>query len=353
MNTYELQELEVATDNFSPSRIVGKGSHGCVYRGVLKDGRPVAIKKQSSELPKLQDNTKLANEARILSTLHPNSYILNLLGISQDTFGNKIIVTEYMQNGTLHEILHVSTTPPPWQKRVEMALQIAKGLCFLHELNPSIVHRDIKSANILFDNNWDARVADFGLAVRLNDELNLPAGTMGYIDPNYTTPSKLSTKIDVFSYGVVLLELISGRKPIDVIRSPASIVEWAVPLIEHGQVMDVCDGRVPLPRYMGGTIKKLLRLATHCLSLKESIRPSMSEIVTDIENAIEQPIRYDHISINFIRHIIVDILRRRKSKFDGTNGVNAQQDGGSSLGNNKVCNGTLPVREILADLTLK
>ncbi|KAL0454456.1 UNVERIFIED_CONTAM: Serine/threonine-protein kinase-like protein [Sesamum latifolium] len=176
MKEFDLQELEVATDSFSPSRIVGKGSHGSVYRGALKDGNHVAIKKQSLGLQKLRDNTKLENEARILSSLPPHPSLINLLGISRDPFGNKILVTEYMPNGTLHEILHLSATPLPWSKRVEFAIHIAKGIRFIHESDPSIVHRDIKSANVLVDKNWNAKLVDFGLAIRLNseDELNLP-----------------------------------------------------------------------------------------------------------------------------------------------------------------------------------
>ncbi|KAL0375949.1 UNVERIFIED_CONTAM: Serine/threonine-protein kinase-like protein [Sesamum calycinum] len=289
MKEFDLQELEVATDSFSSSRIVGKGSHGSVYGGVLKDGNHVAVKKQSLGLQKLRDNTKLENEARILSSLPPHPSLINLLGVSHDPFGNRILVTEYMPNGTLHEILHLSASPLPWSKRVEFAIQIAKGL------------------------------ADFGLAIRLNnkDELNLPAGTIGYLDPSYTTPSKLSTKIDVFSYGVLLLELISSRKVIDVLESPASIVEWALPLIERGRMTEVLDKRVHLPRYMGGTIKQLLWMAACCLSPTESLRPSMGEIVANLEGSIIRPVRLP-LSINFIRDIILKILRRKTFKFGGT-----------------------------------
>ncbi|KAI3448337.1 hypothetical protein Pfo_005002 [Paulownia fortunei] len=365
MHVFELQELEAATESFSPSRIIGKGSHGSVYKGILKDGKHVAIKKQSLGLQKLRDNTKLENEARILSSLPPTPCLINLLGTSHDVSGSKILVTEYMPNGTLHEILHFSTTPPPWPMRVEIALQIAKGVRVLHESTPSIVHRDIKSANILFDKIWSSKLADFGLAIRLHseDEANLPAGTLGYIDPSYTTPSKLSTKIDVFSYGVLLLELICGRKVIDVLQSPASIVEWAVPLIEQGRTMEVCDKRVHLPRYMVRTIKKLLGLAARCLSPMESIRPSMGEIVANLENSTVEPIQLS-LWTNCIRDIILNMMGRRKFKFGGTkctkmvavtsSGACADHDRGSSLGsNNNMPKGTLLVKEILADITLK
>ncbi|KAK4405034.1 Serine/threonine-protein kinase-like protein [Sesamum angolense] len=360
MKEFDLQELEVATDSFSSSRIVGKGSHGSVYGGVLKDGNHVAVKKQSLGLQKLRDNTKLENEARILSSLPPHPSLINLLGISHDPFGNRILVTEYMPNGTLHEILHLSASPLPWSKRVEFAIQIAKGVRFIHESDPSIVHRDIKSANVLVDKNWNAKLADFGLAIRLNnkDELNLPAGTIGYLDPSYTTPSKLSTKIDVFSYGVLLLELISSRKVIDVLESPASIVEWALPLIERGRMTEVLDKRVRLPRYMGGTIKQLLRMAARCLSPTECLRPSMGEIVANLEGSIVRPVRLP-LSINFIGDIILKILRRKTFKFGGTKRKEmapitcADHDMRSCDCSKKMSKGTLLVREILADFTLK
>ncbi|KAL3635253.1 hypothetical protein CASFOL_019800 [Castilleja foliolosa] len=349
MHVFDLQELEAATDDFSPSKLIGKGSHGSVYRGLLKDGNlVVAIKKQSLALQKLQDNTKLENEASILSSIPPNlACLINLLGVSHDTYGNKLIVTRHMPNGTLHEALHTSTTPPSWQKRLEIALQIAKGVRFLHESSPTIVHRDIKPANILFDKTWNATLADFGLAARLNNEeveTKLPAGTIGYIDPSYTTPSKLSTKIDVFSYGVVFLELISGRKAMDVSKSPPSIVEWAVPLIKQGRAMEVCDERVRLPRDMARTVKQMLRVAARCLSTSESARPTMSEIVVSFEKLSIGPIgpvqQLESKSFS-IRDTIVKMMRLRKNRGCGHN-----------TNSNSISKGALLVREILADVTL-
>ncbi|KAH6762603.1 hypothetical protein C2S52_020036 [Perilla frutescens var. hirtella] len=362
MHVFELQELEDATQSFSPSQLVGKGSHGSVYRGILNDGRRVAVKKQSLALQNLGDNTKLQNEALILSSIPPNPCTINFVGVTRH---HKIIVTEYMPNGTLHHLLHLSTTPPPWPKRVSIALQLAEGLRCLHELNPSIVHRDIKSANILFDDDWNAKLADFGLAARLRGddvEAKLPAGTIGYIDPSYTTPSKLSTKIDAFSYGVVLLELVSGRKAIDVTKSPASIDEWAIPLIEEGRVIEICDKRVCSSLYTRRAITKLLDVAARCLSPKENTRPSMREVVACLE-CLQMDLmahRYPW-SMNYVRDMVRSMMRRKKSRFSGQCGAivvtsgacrdaDREKNGG---GSNNISKGRLLVREILADITLK
>lgn len=305
MNDFDFKELEAATENFSPSNLISKGSHGRVYRGILNNGRNVAIKKQSSGL---QDSSKIENEARMLSSLHQNSCLVDFLGISHDGSDNKLIVMEHMPNGTLHELLHSPAMPPPtWRKRLEIALQVANGVRSLHESNqPPVVHRDIKSTNILLDSHWDAKLADFGLSVLLagDNRATLPAGTIGYLDPNYNTPSKLSTKIDVFSYGVVLLELISCREVMDVRKSPASIVEWAVPLIKQGRFLEVCDKRTRLRPHLDHKIKCLLSLAARCVFHVESLRPSMGEIVATLEDPMPDPIRFPSSMINFIRRAL-------------------------------------------------
>ncbi|KAI5661603.1 hypothetical protein M9H77_20926 [Catharanthus roseus] len=335
MKEFEFEELEVATEKFSPSRLVGKGSHGHVYKGILQDydhhQQIVAIKKQSLGLQKLQDNSKLENEVDILSSLEPqnNQFIINLVGISHDSSRNKVLVMEYLPNGNLHQLLHMvvgssgSVPPPPtltWAKRAQIAIQIAKAVEFLHEENPcTIIHRDIKSTNVLFDSDWNAKLADFGLALKLSDKLHYPpAGTIGYLDPCYSVPSKLSTKIDVFSFGVLLLEIISGKKVIDVLRSPSSIVEWAIPLIEkHGPMSEICDQRVDLPRFMEGTIRNMLNIASRCVLPNEENRPSMKEIVVELENKcilLEQPVVRMPVWLNLLQSLIV---LKRQVKFFG------------------------------------
>lgn len=369
MHEFKYEELVQATESFSQSRLVGKGSHGCVYRGILmRNGcdhdQLVAVKKQSLGLQKLRDNSKLENEVRILSSLSHNPYLINLLGISHDSSNNKVLVMEYMPNGTLHEMLHgpvgVSSTPPPtWPKRAQIALQIAKAAQFLHEARPPIVHRDIKSANILFDSDWNAKLADLGLGIRMNpdsldrqiDSLNRPAGTIGYLDPAYTAPSKLSTKIDVFSFGVLLLEIISGRKVMDVSRSPSSIVEWAIPLIQKDQILEISDRRVPISRFTEGLIRNMLSIATRCINSRETDRPSMGEIVRELQNCIVEPIRYP-VWMNLLRSLIQRKIGTSKNKTTARAAASTivcapRQENGHA----NISRGKLLLREILADIS--
>lgn len=317
MKEYDYEELVKATENFSPKRLVGKGSHGSVYKGTVKDNKLVAIKKPtyySSEV--VHENSKLDNEIRVLLSLRENPLVINLLGTSHDSANNKkLLVMELMPNGSLHDLLHVCTTPPTWSKRVEIAIRVARAVEFLHEGKPSVIHRDIKSANILFDSNWNAKLADFGLAVLQSDDQvsQLPAGTIGYLDPCYTTPSKLSTKNDVFSFGVVLLEIISGGKAIDMCRTPASIVDWAVPLIGELRVHEICDPRIALlPTYMEATMRHMLSIAARCVSSNEELRPSIGEITRVIENhGVVQRVRFP-IWMSFLRSVI--LMRRQRKQ---------------------------------------
>ncbi|XP_077241440.1 serine/threonine-protein kinase-like protein At5g23170 [Tasmannia lanceolata] len=297
MEKFSYIEIEVATKGFALERLIGKGSHGCVYKGVLQDGKLVAVKKASLALQLVHDNSKLDNEIEILSTLQ-SPHTVNLLGVSQDS-GPKLLVMEFMPNGSLDEFLHNSSNPPTWFRRTLLALQLAQAIQTLHEASPPVIHRDIKSANILFDSDWNARLADFSLAVRRHyseysadnysevDGLTLPAGTIGYLDPCYTRPGKLSTKNDVFSFGIVLLEAISGRRALDVGFVPASIVEWALPLINSDRTVEICDSRVPLPKNMKNMITRLLSTAAQCVSSNEERRPTMGEIVTELESVVE------------------------------------------------------------------
>ncbi|XP_057976808.1 serine/threonine-protein kinase-like protein At3g51990 [Malania oleifera] len=286
---FEYSDLEAATNGFSDQKLLGKGSHGCVYKAVLRSGRLVAVKKPSrgraaalrdaSSAPEIA--SEVENEIDILSKLH-SPRLVNLVGFTNGS-KDRLLVVEFMSNGTLYDVLHSSSRPPSWGRRIRLALQTAKAIETLHSLTPPVIHRDIKSANVLIDRNFNARLGDFGLALRCHvDDFRLrstpPAGTIGYLDPCYVTPDNLSTKTDVFSFGILLLEIISGRKAFDVAHSPPSIVDWAVPLIRKGKLLSIYDPRI-LPLRDPSLRKQLAVIAAKCVRSCRERRPSMKEIV--------------------------------------------------------------------------
>ncbi|KAM7472552.1 hypothetical protein LguiA_010735 [Lonicera macranthoides] len=301
---FDYSDLEAATDGFSDQKLLGRGSHGLVYKAVLRSGRQVAVKKPSRSSvnnpsipraavknnsravvsclsPALENPNEVDNEIDILSKIQSPRFV-NLVGFTNNS-KDRLLVVEFMSNGTLYEILHSNPRPPSWGRRIRLALQTAKAIETLHSSVPPVIHRDIKSANVLIDRNFNARLGDFGLALRCHvDDYRLlstpPAGTMGYLDPGYVTPDNLSTKTDVFSFGILLLEIISGRKAIDVGFSPPSIVDWAIPLIRRGKLLGIYDPRIPPPR--DPLVRKQLGvIAAKCVRTCRERRPSMKEVV--------------------------------------------------------------------------
>ncbi|XP_060670737.1 serine/threonine-protein kinase-like protein At3g51990 [Ziziphus jujuba] len=287
---FDYSDLEAATNGFSDQKLLGKGSHGYVYKAVLR-GRLVAVKRPSrahhnlcqrpasSSAPEITN--EVDNEIEILSKIQ-SPRLVNLVGFTNDS-KDRLLVVEFMSNGTLYDVIHSSPRPPTWGRRIRLALQTAKAIDTLHSSNPPVIHRDIKSANVLIDRNFNARLGDFGLALRCHvDDYRLrstpPAGTMGYLDPCYVTPDNLSTKLDVFSFGILLLEIISGRKAIDVGHSPPSIVDWAIPLIKKGKLMAVYDPRIPPPK--DPVVRKQLAvIAAKCVRSCRERRPAMKDVV--------------------------------------------------------------------------
>ncbi|KAK6163006.1 hypothetical protein DH2020_002847 [Rehmannia glutinosa] len=278
---FNYKDLELATNNFSDTKLLGRGSHGLVYKGVLRNGRLVAIKKPSQKIPISDNPNEVDNEIDILSKLQ-SPRLVNLVGFTNNNSQNRLLVVEFMSKGTLYDVLHLNSRPPNWGRRIKLALQTAKAIETLHSLNPPVIHRDIKSANVLIDRNFNARLGDFGLALRCVDDYRLrstpPAGTMGYLDPCYVTPDNLSTKTDVFSFGILILEIISGRKAIDMGNSPPSVVDWAIPLIKRGKLLNIYDPRVLPPK--DATVRKMLAVvAAKCVRSCRERRPSMKEVV--------------------------------------------------------------------------
>ncbi|XP_050377277.1 LOW QUALITY PROTEIN: serine/threonine-protein kinase-like protein At1g28390 [Argentina anserina] len=300
--------LAAATNGFSAESFLGKGSHGSVYKAILDKGSLIAAvkktkyPKQTTSLGRRNCTTCVAaeNEIEILSRVrHPR--LVNLIGFCPDDSKNdgKLIVVEYMPNGTLYDMLHSRTRPPGWVRRVRLSLHVAKAVQVLHCSNPPVIHRDIKSSNVLIDGNWNARLGDLGLALRGHVEdvrvrCTPPAGTLGYLDPGYLAPGDLSAKSDVFSFGILLLEIVSGRNAIDVNYSPPSVIDWALPLIKHGDYAALCDRRMGPPPDPA-VIRQLAVLAARCVRSTAEKRPSMAEVVEclkAVKERVHAPIWY-------------------------------------------------------------
>ncbi|MED6155421.1 hypothetical protein PIB30_004848 [Stylosanthes scabra] len=297
---FHYSDLDKATNSFSADSFLGKGSHGSVYRATLDGGKLIAaVKKTKHAKPSTRRHQSTAaasctgcgnctspaeNEIEILSRVYSPRRLVNLIGFCTDpNNGGKLIVVEYMPNGSLHELLHSPVRPPGWTARVRFALQIAKAVHALHTSNPPVIHRDIKSSNVLIDGAWNARLGDFGLALRGHVEdvrvkCTPPAGTLGYLDPCYLAPEDLSAKSDVFSFGILLLEILSGRNAIDVNFSPPSVVDWAVPLIKRGEFSGICDRRIGAPSDKE-VVRMVAVMAARCVRSTAEKRPSMEEVV--------------------------------------------------------------------------
>ncbi|KAL4558992.1 hypothetical protein LXL04_031122 [Taraxacum kok-saghyz] len=289
-------DLEAATTGFSQTNFLGKGSHGSVYRAILDGGALIAAVKRTtnhhspekSSVAGAQCTSSIAspaeNEIETLSRVR-SPRLVNLLGFGSDPVdGRKLIVVEYMPNGSLYDLLHKNDAKTPGlARRVRIAVQVAKAVHHLHTSNPPVIHRDIKSSNVLFDGKWNARLGDFGLALRGNVEdvkvrCTPPAGTLGYLDPCYLAPGDLSSKSDVFSFGILLLEIFSGRNAIDLKYSPPSVVDWAAPLIRSGEYGDIFDPNIDISSDESA-VRQLAVLAARCVKSTAEKRPAMAEVL--------------------------------------------------------------------------
>lgn len=293
MFTYE--ELERATCGFKEESLVGKGSFSCVYKGVLKDGTVVAVKKAIMTSDKQKNSKEFHTELDLLSRLN-HAHLLNLLGYCEEG-GERLLVYEFMAHGSLHQHLHSknrsSKEQLDWIRRVTIAVQAARGIEYLHGYAcPPVIHRDIKSSNILIDEEHNARVADFGLSLlgpadSSSPLAELPAGTLGYLDPEYYRLHYLTTKSDVYSFGVLLLEILSGRKAIDMQFEEGNIVEWAVPLIKSGDISAILDPVLKPPNGIEA-LKRIANVACKCVRMRGKERPSMDKVTTALERALAQ-----------------------------------------------------------------
>ncbi|KAI4306305.1 hypothetical protein L6164_029591 [Bauhinia variegata] len=283
--TYE--EMTLATNNFSSSAQVGQGGYGNVYKGVLADGTVVAIKR--AQEGSLQGEREFLTEIQLLSRVHHRN-LVSLIGYC-DEEGEQMLVYEFMSNGTLRDHLSAySKDPLSFGMRLRIALGSAKGILYLHtEADPPIFHRDIKASNILLDPKLTAKVADFGLSrlapvpdlegVVPNHVSTVVKGTPGYLDPEYFLTHKLTDKSDVYSLGVVFLELLTGMQPIS---HGKNIVREVNVAYQSGAVFSVIDER--MGAYPSDCVEKFLSLALRCCRDEPDARPKTVEVVRELEN---------------------------------------------------------------------
>ncbi|KAI3455559.1 hypothetical protein Pfo_012222 [Paulownia fortunei] len=278
--------LLAATDNFNTSRTLGEGGFGLVYGGILDDGRRVAVKvlKRDDQ----QGSREFLAEVEMLGRLHHRN-LVKLIGICAED-QCRCLVYELVPNGSVESHLHgvdKEVAPLDWCARMKIALGAARGLAYLHEdSSPRVIHRDFKSSNILLEHDYTPKVSDFGLARAAMDEGNKHIsthvmGTFGYLAPEYAMTGHLLVKSDVYSYGVVLLELLTGRKPVDLSQPPGqeNLVAWTRPLLATKVGLETIidpalKSNVPLDNF-----SKVAAIASMCVQPEVSHRPFMGEVV--------------------------------------------------------------------------
>ncbi|XP_078182245.1 putative serine/threonine-protein kinase At1g01540 [Carex rostrata] len=285
---YTLRELELATDGFSDKNVIGEGGYGIVYRGVLHDGAHVAVKNLLNNRGQAEREFKVEVEA-IGRVRHKN--LVRLLGFCVEG-ANRMLVYEFVDNGNLEQWLHGNegpTSPLNWDIRMNIILSTAKGITYLHEgLEPKVVHRDIKSSNILLDKNWNSKVSDFGLAKLLGSERSYVTtrvmGTFGYVAPEYASTGMLNERSDVYSFGILIMEIISGRSPVDYSRPPGEVnlVEWLKIMVTNRNYEGVLDPKLP-EKPSNRALKKILLVALRCVDPDSHKRPKMGHVVHMLE----------------------------------------------------------------------
>ncbi|KAL6619177.1 hypothetical protein ACP70R_034316 [Stipagrostis hirtigluma subsp. patula] len=285
---YTLRELEEATAAFAPEHVVGEGGYGIVYRGVLADGYQVAVKNLLNNRGQAEKEFRVEVEA-IGRVRHKN--LVRLLGYCAEG-AHRMLVYEYVDNGNLEQWLHGDVgpvSPLTWDIRMNIVLGMAKGITYLHEgLEPKVVHRDIKSSNILLDRRWNPKVSDFGLAKLLGSDSNYVTtrvmGTFGYVAPEYASTGMLNERSDVYSFGILIMEIISGRSPVDYARpaGEVNLVEWLKNMVSNRDYEAILDPKLP-EKPSSKALKKALLVALRCVDPDSQKRPKMGHVIHMLE----------------------------------------------------------------------
>ncbi|MBA0785088.1 hypothetical protein Gotri_025762 [Gossypium trilobum] len=291
---FSYNSLRSATSDFHPSNRIGGGGYGVVYRGVLRDGTQVAIKTLSAESK--QGSREFVTEIDMISNIrHPN--LVELIGCCVDD-NHRILVYEYLENNSLASVLlgysnvkqwlfsgsRSKYIALDWPKRAAICLGTASGIAFLHyEAVPRIVHRDIKASNILLDGDFHPKIGDFGLAKLFPDNVThlstRVAGTVGYLAPEYALLGQLTKKADVYSFGVLILEIVSGKSSTKAAFGVELmlLVEWTWKLKQEERLLDIVDPE--LTDYPEDEVLRFIKVALFCTQASAHQRPTMNQVV--------------------------------------------------------------------------
>lgn len=297
---FNSMELEKATDHFNADRILGQGGQGTIYKGMLADGRIVAVKK--SKIVSEGGVGQFINEIVILSQINHRN-VVKLLGCCLET-EIPLLVYEFLPNGTLYHYIQNQDEefPLTWKEHLRISIEVAGALSYLHSAASfPIYHRDIKTTNILLDDKYKAKVADFGTSKSVSiDQTHLTTlvqGTFGYLDPEYFQSSQLTDKSDVYSFGVVLVELLTGEKPVSKMQSQESrnLAAYFLLSMEQNRLFAILDTQV-MKNGRKEEIISVANLARRCLNMKGKKRPTMKEIAVELEGLSVEV--FDHVQEN-------------------------------------------------------
>ncbi|RDX66078.1 putative serine/threonine-protein kinase, partial [Mucuna pruriens] len=285
---YTLRELEAATNGLCEQNVIGEGGYGIVYRGLLPDGTKVAVKNLLNNKGQAEREFKVEVEA-IGRVRHKN--LVRLLGYCVEG-AYRMLVYEYVDNGNLEQWLHGDVgpvSPLKWDNRMNIILGTAKGLAYLHEgLEPKVVHRDVKSSNILLDRQWNSKVSDFGLAKLLYSEHSYVTtrvmGTFGYVAPEYACTGMLTEKSDVYSFGILIMEIITGRSPVDYSRpqGEVNLIDWLKTMVGNRKSEEVVDPKLA-EKPSSRALKRALLVALRCVDPDAAKRPKIGHVIHMLE----------------------------------------------------------------------